>query len=116
MADAVQAFVDAAAQLELSPTEDSELIVCHFIPAVGDLAGTSVQVGVAVDELQSWPQVPPYWVHLPGDISFAENGAIRESPKEGWRRHSRQISNWGNAPPAADWSSHIHAVLKVATR
>ena len=116
MDDCTQTFVDAAKQLELSPTEDSGLIVCRFIPAVGVLAGTSIEVGVAVDELRSWPQAPPYWVHLPGDISFAENGAIEASPKEGWLKHSRQISNWGSAPPAADWSSHIHAVLRDATR
>ena len=90
MDDCVQAFVEAATQLELSPTEDSGLIVCHFIPAVGVLAGTSVEVGVAVDELRLWPQAPPYWVHLPGDVNFAENGAIEASPKEGWLKHSRQ--------------------------
>ena len=114
MQPGVQGFVEATTELGLHPTVEAELVVCRVTLAAGKRAGTTVEVGVALDELQSWPQASPYWVHLPADISFAENGAIKDSPKEGWLKHSRQIKGWGNAPPAIDWSSHIQRVLKVA--
>ncbi len=114
MQPGAQGFVDDTTEIGLCPRVEAELVICRFTLATGARAGTTVEVGVALEELQFWPQAPPYWVHLPDSIRFSENGSIKDSPKEGWMKHSRQINGWGNAPPAIDWSSHIQRVLKVA--
>lgn len=108
-----QRFIDEVAELGLRPKVEAELVICVVTPALGARAGTPVEVGVALDELQPWPQAPPYWVQLPSDISFTRT-TTDASPKDGWVKHSRQIQGWGHAPAAVHWSSHIQAVLKDA--
>lgn len=114
MRSGVERFIDEVSALGLCPRVEAELVICRFTPVAGARAGQLVDVGVAVEELGPWPQTPPYWVHLPGDIALPVR-QIRPSSREGWLKHSRQISAWGSAPPAVDWSSHIQAVLKDAT-
>lgn len=114
MTPGVERFVADVTQLGLCPTTESELVVCRVTPFSGPHAGTVVEVGVAADELRLWPQAPPYWVHLPRSIGFSNTRTSGPSTKEGWTRHSRQISGWGGYPPAASWHSHIQAVLRDA--
>ena len=72
-----------------------------------------METGVAVAELQSWPQVPPHWLHFPAAVEFLRTN-IGASPKPGWASHSRQISGWGDAPAGIAWASHVRAVLSEA--
>ena len=111
----VEQFMGAVTELGLLPTTKAELVVCRVTPLAGPYAGTVVEVGVAVDELRSWPQAPPYWVHLPRHVGFSNTRSSKPSTKGGWLCHSRQISGWGRYPPASGWHSHIQAVLRDAT-
>ena len=111
MQHGMQAFIDSMTELGLCPTVEADLVICHFTPVSGARAGNTVEVGVARDELKTWPVTPPYWVHLHGDVGFEDVRTTKESPKQGWKRHSRQHPGWGQAPAAVNWSSHIQAVL-----
>ena len=112
--EAQQRFVDDMAELGLDPTVEAELVVYGVTPIDGARAGTPVATGVSLEELASWPQVPPHWVHLPASVQFSQTNA-QPSPKSGWLMHSRQITGWGDAPPAVGWVSHIRAVVSEAT-
>ena len=111
----MQAFMDDMAKLGLSPEEEAGLVICRVIAVGGARAGNVVEVGVAVDELASWPQAPPHWIHLPADIEFARTNS-QPSPKPGWCKHSRNSAGWGDAPPAVCWAAHLQAVLHEAIR
>ena len=66
-------------------------------------------------ELAAWPAVPPHWVHLPTDITFARTDADMNGCLPGWTRHSRQIASWGDATePAQAWLAHVRGVLAWA--
>ncbi|MDE0613423.1 MAG: hypothetical protein OXI32_03310 [bacterium] len=106
-------FIAEMARLGLSPREEAGLVICEIIPVTGPRAGTTVEVGVAADELERWPDEPPHWVHMPADIGFPYRSG--PSPKEGWAKHSRNNAGWGDAPAAACWTAHLQAVLAEAT-
>lgn len=109
----VRRFIDDMTELGLAPTVEAELVTYRVTPIDGAYAGTPVETGVSVDELSSWPQVPPHWVHLPPSVRFPHSNT-QPSPKSGWLMHSRQITGWGDAPPAVEWVSHIRSVLGEA--
>ena len=109
----IQAFLDEMDESGLSPRVEAGLVVCRFIPVDGARAGSPVEVGVADDELQGWPQMPPHWIHLPHDIEFAHTNA-KPSSKEGWLKHSRDCPGWGDSPPPRCWIAHVQCVLGEA--
>ena len=111
----MHAFMDDMAKLGLAPGEEAGLVICRVTPVGGAHAGTAVAVGVAVEELASWPQAPPHWIHLPSEISFARTNS-EPSTKPGWQRHSRNSAGWGDAPAAVCWAAHLQAVLDEAIR
>ena len=81
----------------------------------GPLRGTVIPTGVSVSEVQSWPMVPPHWVHLPDAIEFAETNSDTTDCPAGWRRHSRDFSLTNmSIPPARAWLQHVRGVLAVA--
>lgn len=106
-------FIADTRELGLAPEVEAGLVIYRVTPIDGAYAGTPVETGVSVDELGSWSQVPPHWVHLPTSVHFPETNS-QPSSKSGWSMHSRQISGWGDAPPAVEWVSHIRAVLSEA--
>ena len=108
-----QRFIADMTELGLDPTAEAELVIYRVTPIDGARAGTPVETGVSLDELGSWPQVPPHWVHLPASVRFPQTNT-QPSPKSGWLMHSRNITGWGDAPPAVGWASHIRAVLSEA--
>ena len=108
-----QRFIADLMELGLAPEVEAELVIYRVTPIDGGHAGTPVETGVSVDELSSWPQVPPHWVHLPASVRFPQTNS-QPSPKSGWLMHSRQITGWGDAPPAIGWVSHVRAVLSEA--
>ena len=108
-----QRFIADMTELGLDPTVESELVIYRVTPIDGAHAGTPVETGGSLDELGSWPQVPPHWVHFPASVRFPQTNT-QPSPKSGWLMHSRQITGWDDAPPAVGWVSHIRAVLSEA--
>ena len=110
----MQRFVDAIAEQGLEAVVVDGLVTFRVVPVGGAHDGEPVETGVSLEELGSWPQVPPHWVHLPEDIEFPKTNS-KPSSKEGWLMHSRGAEEWGNAPPGIEWVSHVRAVLGEAT-
>ena len=110
----VEQFIEDMARLGPSPKEEAGLVIGEITPVSGARAGTVVEYGVSVDELQRWPHEPPHWIHLPTDVVFPHNNA--PSSKEGWVKHSRNNAGWGDAPPGVCWMAHLRAVLAEAIR
>ena len=106
----VEAFIQDITELGFGATIEAELVIYQVVPIDGARAGESVQTGVGIDELQSWPQVPPHWLHFPDDVTFSRTNS-RSSSKLGWSMHSRQITGWGDARAGVAWASHVRAVL-----
>ena len=113
MALGIQAFLDEMDEFGLFPRAEAGLVICCFTPIDGFRAGSQVEVGVSDDELHSWPQMPPHWIHLPNDIEFVHTNA-EPSPKEGWLKHSRDCPGWGDSPPSRCWIAHVQYVLGEA--
>lgn len=109
----VDTYIQDMAQLDLQPTLEAELVVCKVVAVDGACGGKPVEIGISIGELQSWPQVPPHWLHFPAVVRFARTNS-KPSPKSGWLMHSRQITGWGDAPAGVAWASHIRAVLSEA--
>ena len=64
----VQGFMDDMTRHGFEPTAEAGLVVYRITPIDGVHSGTAVETGVSTDELTPWPQVPPHWIHLPGDV------------------------------------------------
>ena len=113
MSSGTRAFVNRMAELGFNPVPEGNLVIYRVIPVGGAHDGCQVETGVSVDELVSWPDLPPHFIHLPASIRFS-HPPYDTSPKSGWRRHSRKISEWGNTDPGVHWASNIRAVLCAA--
>jgi hypothetical protein len=73
-----------------------------------------VETAVAIDELAHWPLVPPHWVYLHDNVTFAVTNT-QPCLLGGWLGHSRQIVGWGNYPdPVAGWVAHVRGVIGEA--
>ena len=93
---------------------DSGIVVFTVVAAArsGPLATLT---GVAAAELETWPAVPPHWVHLPAAVQFTSTNINLQETLPGWVRHSRQINGWGDAEePAQAWLAHLRRVLQDA--
>jgi len=81
----------------------------------GPLRGQTVPTGVSVSEVQSWPMVPPHWIHLPETVAFAQTNADTTDCPPGWKRHSREFALTSmTVPPARAWLQHVRGVLSIA--
>jgi hypothetical protein len=78
------------------------------------VAGQTVETAVVIDELARWPLVPPHWIYLHSNVTFASTNT-QPCPMPGWLGHSRQIVGWGNDPdPVAGWVAHVRGVVGEA--
>ena len=102
----VETFVEDMAALGLEPTLEGELVVYRVTPVDGAMAGEPVATGIGIGELKAW-------LHFPDTLQFGHTNS-RASSKQGWSRHSRQITGWGDAPAGVAWASHVRAVLSEA--
>ena len=109
----VERFIHDMAGLGLEARLEAELVIYTVVAVDGAYAAKLVETGVSVGELQSWPQVPPHWLHFPDGVKFSQTNS-QPSPKFGWLMHSRQITGWGDAPAGVAWASHVRAVLSEA--
>ncbi len=81
----------------------------------GRFAGQTVETAVMIDELARWPLVPPHWIYLHEEVTFAATNT-QPATMPGWTGHSRQIVGWGNDPDAiAGWVAHVRGVIGEAT-
>lgn len=93
------------------PFTAEEVLQFTVVPAAGAYAGTPVSVGVGLDEVGTWPLLPPHWIHLPESVIFPATNS-QPSTVPGWLKHSRNIQNWGDAvDPAQAFLAHVRAVL-----
>ena len=86
-------------------------MVFEVTPITGRYAGQQIETGVLTNELTAWSSVPPHWVHLPDQIVVEPTNA-RPSPLSGWKMHSRNLAQWGDAEvPEQAWLAHVRDVL-----
>lgn len=110
----VDAFIAGLSRCGVEATQQAGVVI-FMVEAVTRSVPQIVQTGVAATELQSWPAVPPHWVHFPDSIQFARTNTNASETLPGWTRHSRDIHNWGNAAePAQAWLAHVRSVLQDA--
>ena len=111
----VDGFLAGLRRCGLEPVVRGAVVTFAVEAPPGPRAGTVVETGVETAELTAWPAVPPHWVHLCTDITFARTNADATECLPGWVRHSRQIAGWGDAAePAQAWLAHVRGVLAEA--
>lgn len=113
--DGVERFIADLEEEGLRPTRCGNAITYVVVPAAGRFAGTEVATGVSVSEVQSWPMVPPHWIHLPDEITFVHTNTDTTDCAPGWRRHSRDSGPWNlTRKPIHIWLAHVRGVLGQA--
>ncbi len=53
-------------------------------------AGECVESAVAIDELARWPLVPPHWIYLHDDVSFAATSSRLPQSRRRLTPHCRR--------------------------
>ena len=97
MQPGVQRFINDMTQVGFVPKVEADLVILQVVPVEGAHAGCPVETGVVTGELESWPQVPPHWIHLPENVRFPRTNS-QTSSKSGWLMHSRQLKRVGRCP------------------
>ena len=107
-------FIAGLVAYGAAPKITDRYITCHIDVVEGRSAGQTVETAVAIEELARWPLVPPHWIYLHDDVSFAATNT-QPCQMPGWLGHSRQIVGWGNDPdPLAGWVAHVRGVIGEA--
>ena len=112
---AAQQFIDDMTAAGAPAHADGPRII-YTVPAVnGALVGQVVPTGVSMSEVQSWPAVPPHWIHLPESVQFKETNMDDTDCLPGWKRHSRDYSYTDmSTPPARAWLGHVRGFVSIA--
>ena len=114
---AAQQFIDDMTAAGSPARADGPRII-YAVPAVsGALVGQMVTTGVSMSEVQSWPAVPPHWIHLPEVVKFAQTNMDDTDCLPGWKRHSRDYNYTDmSIPPARAWLSHVRGFVSIAVQ
>jgi hypothetical protein len=97
------------------PARCGDVVRYDVVPAAGRYAGQIVLTGVSVSELQGWPAIPPHWIHLQAEVTFASTNHDSQDCPEGWHRHSRDVGQWVmDRAPILIWLSHARCVIGQA--
>jgi hypothetical protein len=116
LSSAAQQFVNDVTAAGAPARVDGARILYDVLAINGPLAGQLVTTGVSTAEVQSWPAVPPHWIHLPSSISFAATNMDQVDCPPGWNRHSRDYSYADTSvPPALAWLRHVRGFLSIAS-
>lgn len=108
-------FISGLAACGAAPKIIGQYIVYRVEVVEGRFAGDIVETAVALDELGRWPLVPPHWIYLRDDVTFATTNT-QPCAMPGWLGHSRQIVGWGNdSRPIDGWVAHVRGVIGEAT-
>ncbi|APZ35590.1 hypothetical protein BOH66_16150 [Microbacterium aurum] len=112
---ATQEFIDDMTAAGAPARADGPRILYEVTPVGGALAGQVVTTGVSISEVQSWPAVPPHWVHLPETILFEQTNMDSTDCAPGFVRHSREYNYTDmSVPPARAWLSHVRGFISIA--
>lgn len=115
LTEATQRFINDMAAAGASARVDGPRVLYDVVAVGGALNGETVASGVSVSEVQSWPMVPPHWVHLQDSITFAETNMDDTDCQPGWKRHSRDFSYTDTSmPPALAWLRHVRGFVSIA--
>jgi hypothetical protein len=112
---AVQQFIDDLTTAGAPARLDGARIVYEVLAIGGALNGQTITTGVSMSEVQSWPMVPPHWMHLPATIAFEATNMDETDCPPGWKRHSREFSFTDTSvPPALAWLRHVRGFISSA--
>jgi len=115
LAEAATQFIDDMTAAGASATADGPRILYNVTPVNGALAGKTVPTGVSISEVQSWPAVPPHWIHLPDTVRFEQTNVDSTDCASGFVRHSREYNYSDTSiPPARAWLSHVRGFVSIA--
>lgn len=115
LSEAAQQFIDEMTAAGASARADGPRILYDIIPVNGALAGQVVTTGVSLSEVQSWPAVPPHWIHLPDTVRFEQTNIDSTDCAPGFVRHSRDYSYTATSmAPARAWLSHVRGFVSIA--
>lgn len=115
LAGPAQQFINDMTAVGAPARADGLRILYDVVAVGGALSGQTVTTGVSVSEVQSWPMVPPHWIHLPESIAFAATNVDEVDCPPGWKRHSREYTNTDmSVPPALSWLRHVRGFISVA--
>ncbi|MFI2363036.1 hypothetical protein [Promicromonospora sp. NPDC019610] len=112
---AAQQFVDDMTAVGAPARADGPRILYDVMAVHGALAGQIVTTGVSVSEVQSWPAVPPHWIHLPESVTFTQTNMDGTDCPPGWKRHSREFNYTDTSVPLAlAWLRHVRGFISTA--
>ncbi len=115
LSEAAQQFIADMTVAGAPARAEGPRIVYDVSAVNGALAGQIVPTGVSISEVQSWPAVPPHWIHLPETVRFEQTNMDSTDCAPGFIRHSRDYSyNDTSMPPARAWLSHVRGFVSIA--
>jgi hypothetical protein len=94
-----QQFINDMTALGANARADGPRILYEVVAVGGALNGQTTTTGVSVSEVQSWPMVPPHWIHLPDSVAFPET-------------NMDDIDM--SLPPALAWLRHVRGFISIA--
>ncbi|GAA1656150.1 MULTISPECIES: hypothetical protein [Microbacterium] len=113
--EAAQQFIDDMTAAGAPARADGPRILYDITPVNGALAGQVVATGVSLNEVQSWPAVPPHWIHLPETVRFEQTNIDSSDCAPGFVRHSRDYNYTDTSiAPARAWLSHVRGFVSIA--
>lgn len=113
--EAAQQFIYDMTAAGAPARVDGPRILYDVTPVNGALAGQVVATGVSLNEVQSWPAVPPHWIHLPENVHFDQTNIDSTDCAPGFVRHSRDYSYTdASISPARAWLSHVRGFVSIA--
>lgn len=115
LSEAAHQFIKDMTAAGAPARADGPRILYDIIPVNGAFAGQIVSTGVSLSEVQSWPAVPPHWIHLPDSVRFAQTNVDNTDCEPGFVRHSRDYNYTDTSiAPARAWLSHVRGFVSIA--
>ena len=112
----LDAFVAGLARQGIASERSEGLLVYRVVPVEGAYAGTEVETGIELAELDGWPRTPPHWIHLPSTLVIP-SGSPNSTKRPGWTKYSRPHPGRLDAAtnPSREWVAHVRALIGTAT-
>lgn len=115
LSEAAQKFIADMTAAGAPARADGPRILYDIVAVGGAHAGQTITTGVSISEVQSWPAVPPHWIHLPTEVRFAQTNMDDTDCAPGYKRHSRDYSYTDTSiHPARAWLSHVRGFISIA--
>ena len=115
LSEAAQQFITDMTATGASAQVNGPRILYSVTAIGGALAGQTITTGVSVSEVESWPAIPPHWIHLPASVEFEQTNMDETDCLPGWKRHSREYGYADmSVPPALAWLRHVRGFVSIA--